>query len=130
MQILIKGLGLIGSSLALAIKENHPAANIIGMDLNQDSLNYASRHGLVDEISTDFLVVAPKADVIILACPVQTIIKDLAKLAELKLKPNVIVTDVGSTKDNIMVAALPLQQKGITFIGGHPMAGSHNCRQS
>ncbi|BDR57106.1 prephenate dehydrogenase [Xylocopilactobacillus apis] len=125
MQILIKGMGLIGSSLALAIKEDHPAANLIGMDLNQDSLNYALRHGVVDGITDNFNETAQKADVIILACPVQTIIKDLAVLAELPLKPNVIVTDVGSTKDKIMDAALPLQQKGITFIGGHPMAGSH-----
>ncbi|BDZ30555.1 prephenate dehydrogenase [Lactiplantibacillus sp. WILCCON 0030] len=124
-QVVIHGLGLIGCSLARAIKLGHPDVTIVGSDVQPASLSYAKQHQFVDEVTTDFSKAALDAEVIILAGPVSVITADLATLAQLTLKPNVIVTDVGSTKQTVMAAAQPLQQQGITFIGGHPMAGSH-----
>lgn len=122
--IFIKGFGLIGSSLGRAIKEEHPSAHLIVSDPDRATLKYAEEHHLADETVKDFHHVN-QADFIILAGPVSAIRDDLSNLASMPLKSSVIVTDVGSTKQSIMDAAKSLQAKGITFIGGHPMAGSH-----
>ncbi|KRL00862.1 prephenate dehydrogenase [Liquorilactobacillus capillatus] len=122
--IFIKGLGLIGSSLTRAIRKRHPTFTIIGNDADPQTTAYALKHHLIDQ-STRELTAAVAADFIILATPVTEIINDLQQLAQLPLKKSVIITDVGSTKQAVLKAALPLQEKGITFIGGHPMAGSH-----
>ncbi|MBA1433968.1 prephenate dehydrogenase [Bombilactobacillus bombi] len=126
--ILIKGLGLIGSSLALVIKKAHPDYQILGYDIDSASLNYAQQRGIIDKIATNFAAAALQADVIILAAPAQVIISDLKTLANLPLKPHVLISDVGSTKQAVIAAAQPLQKRGITFIGGHPMAGSHKSK--
>ena len=125
MQVLIKGLGLIGSSLALAIRQAHPDVTIVGSDVVPATLDYAQQSQLVDDVTTDFSTAAVTADVIILAGPVAVICDDLATLATLSLKPQVVITDVGSTKQTVLAAARPLQQRGLAFVGGHPMAGSH-----
>lgn len=122
--VFISGLGLIGSSLARAIKEAHPAVRIIARDTNEESLRYAVSHQIIDQ-AADSLTAADQADLIILASPVSQIVRDLEQLSQLQLKPGAIVTDVGSTKQTIMKAAQRLIDKGVTFIGGHPMAGSH-----
>jgi len=124
-RVLIKGLGLIGSSLALAIKQADPTTVIVGQDIDDASLSYARQQAIIDEISPDFVASAEQADVIILAGPVSVIAADLKLLATCPLQPHVIVTDVGSTKQTVLKAARTLQQRGVTFIGGHPMAGSH-----
>lgn len=122
--VFIKGLGLIGSSLARAIKQDHPQIQIIASDVNEETLQYAKENNIADQVVTDMTGVE-QADYIILASPVSQIIKDIATLANLKLKSGVIITDVGSTKQTIMQAAKVLTQQNLTFIGGHPMAGSH-----
>lgn len=123
--VVIEGLGLIGGSLALAIKEGVPDAYLIGLDQQPATLTYAKAHGLIDEIGSDLATVAPQADFIILATPVVYINRSLQTLTQVTLKPNVIVTDTGSTKQQVMTAAQPLLAQGVTVIGGHPMAGSH-----
>ncbi|WP_434431951.1 prephenate dehydrogenase [Lactiplantibacillus paraplantarum] len=123
--VLIKGLGLIGSSLALAIKQAHPTVRIIGMDRDAASLSYARQQGMIDDSEIDLAATASQADIIILAGPVNVIVADLQQLATVALKPGVLVTDVGSTKQVVMRAARALQERGVTFVGGHPMAGSH-----
>lgn len=122
--VFIKGLGLIGSSLARAIKQSHPQTQIIASDINEEALQYAKENNIADKVVTD-MTGSGQADYIILASPVSQIIKDIATLAKLNLKPGVIITDVGSTKQTVMQAARVLTQRGVTFIGGHPMAGSH-----
>lgn len=122
--IFIKGFGLIGSSLGRAIKEEHPEYQLIICDSDQATLDYAKNNHLTDETVKDYQGIE-QADYIILAGPVSVIRKDLQTLSKLPLKKSVIITDVGSTKQSIVEAAQPLQSKGITFIGGHPMAGSH-----
>nr|WP_220483291.1 prephenate dehydrogenase [Limosilactobacillus albertensis] len=122
--VFIKGLGLIGSSLARAIRQDHPQIQIIASDVNEETLQYAKENNIADRVVTDMTGV-DQADYIILASPVSQIIKDITALANLKLKSGVIITDVGSTKQTIMQAGKVLTQRNLTFIGGHPMAGSH-----
>ena len=122
--VFIKGLGLIGSSLARAIKQTHPQIQIIASDINEEALQYAKENKIIDRGVID-MKGSEQADYIILASPVSQIIKDIDTLAKQKLKAEVIITDVGSTKQTVMQAAKALTRRGVTFIGGHPMAGSH-----
>jgi prephenate dehydrogenase len=123
--VLIVGLGLIGGSLALCIKDEHPDATIIGYDVNHKELRLAKTLGVIDEISVTLEHGAEEADFIILSTPVTQTEKTLETLHNANLKSNVIITDTGSTKEQIMKASMPLKDKGVRFIGGHPMAGSH-----
>lgn len=125
LRILFVGTGLIGGSLALAIKKKYPTVSITGIDLQQESLEHGIQLGILDQIGKDFIQEACAADIIFFCTPVQQTVRMIAELADQPLKPDVLITDVGSTKTEIMHAAAVLQQQGISFIGGHPMAGSH-----
>ena len=122
--ILIVGLGLIGGSLALGLKRKEDLT-IVGYDTNIQSLHTAKKLGVIDEIASNVEEAAKQADIIIFATPVSITIELMKLLPSWHIKDNVIVTDTGSTKSEIMNAALSLKANGITFIGGHPMAGSH-----
>ena len=124
--IYIAGLGLIGGSLALGIKRDHPDYEILGYNRSDYSRNIALERGIVDRATGDFKEFAPLADVIILAVPIKQTMAYLKELADLDLKDNVIITDAGSTKREIVEAAERyLTGKNVQFVGSHPMAGSH-----
>lgn len=122
--VFIIGLGLIGGSLALGIKRNKDTL-IIGYDANSHTLNTAKKIGVIDEMAFHIKEGLTQADIIVFATPVNETIRLMHELPNWNLKKDVIVTDTGSTKKEIMQAALMLKEAGITFIGGHPMAGSH-----
>lgn len=124
-RVFVIGLGLIGGSLALCIKKEHNDAVIIGFDINSEQARLAKMLGVIDEIAGNIYDGAIDADVIIIAAPVTETEQLLQLLADLPLKSEVIVTDTGSTKSKIVGSASKLKHRGITFIGGHPMAGSH-----
>ncbi|MBO1911858.1 prephenate dehydrogenase/arogenate dehydrogenase family protein, partial [Microvirga sp. 3-52] len=94
-------------------------------DNSYSTMQEAYRRGIIDTISVSIDSVSENADVIIFATPVNTTVRLLKDVPNWKLKQDVIITDTGSTKVPIMKAAEPLLESGITFIGGHPMAGSH-----
>lgn len=123
-RILIAGLGLIGGSLALNLKEN-TNHHLIGYDVNQNSLNYAIKKQIVDEISTDFNQVITTADVCILAAPVSKTIDLLKQIKQISFEKPILITDVSSVKSNVMETAESIEAGEVTFVGGHPMAGSH-----
>lgn len=124
--IYIAGMGLIGASLGLGIKRDHPDYQILGYNRSQNSLDIALERGCIDRGTTDFASFAPLADVIILAVPIKQTIAFIEALSQLDLKNGVIITDVGSTKSAIVEAGeTALAGKPVSFIGGHPMAGSH-----
>ncbi|TQR19770.1 prephenate dehydrogenase [Psychrobacillus vulpis] len=122
--VLIIGLGLIGGSLALGLKR-HTDVSIIGYDASDQTLRTAKRIGVIDEMAVQMEDASELADIIIFATPVNETIRLIKEMPSWQLKKNVIVTDTGSTKKEIMKAAQILKEAGITFIGGHPMAGSH-----
>jgi prephenate dehydrogenase len=123
--ILMIGLGLIGGSIALAIKKEHPEAFIIGYDVKEEQAKLARSLKVIDEIAVSFEEAIETADLIVLATPVMQTEKILAEISNCHFKEDVIITDVGSTKQRIVEHADRLLKRGITFIGGHPMAGSH-----
>jgi prephenate dehydrogenase len=124
-KVFIIGIGLIGGSLALCIKAEHPEAHIIGFDVDGHQVKVAKLLGVIDEPAVSIEAGAKQADLIIIATPVDIAGKIIRILANVELKRGVIVTDTGSTKGYITKQASCLTDKGITFIGGHPMAGSH-----
>ncbi|MEH6944035.1 prephenate dehydrogenase [Bacillus sp. JJ722] len=123
--VFVIGLGLIGGSVALAIKSTFKDVTVTGYDINESGLQLSKSLGLIDEICTSMKECAEQADLIIIGTPVKQTEELLPILASYSLKSNVIVTDLGSTKTKITEIASSLTEKGITFIGGHPMAGSH-----
>lgn len=123
-RVLLIGVGLIGGSLALAMKK-HLHVTVVGADINTNEVQVANQLGIVDYVAEDIKTEAVQADYIVLATPVEYTTAWIHDLSNWKLKETVIVTDVGSTKGEIMKAAEALNKKRISFIGGHPMAGSH-----
>lgn len=124
-RVFIIGLGLIGGSLALCIKKAHPDAEIVGYDVNEEQCRLAGMLSVIDSKAETIRQGAEGADLILIATPVKETENIIDILADTKLKDNVIISDTGSTKEKIVEKAAVLQEKGITFIGGHPMAGSH-----
>ncbi|WEA42301.1 prephenate dehydrogenase [Priestia aryabhattai] len=123
-RVLLIGVGLIGGSLALAMKK-HGHVTVVGADINTNEVQVANQLGIVDYVAEDIKTEAAQADYIVLATPVEYTTAWIHDLSTWKLKETVIITDVGSTKGEIMKAAQALNKKRISFIGGHPMAGSH-----
>jgi len=123
-RILIAGLGLIGGSIALNLRE-YTDHYLIGYDINQKTLSYAIDKQIVDQVSTDFEAIVTTVDVCILAAPVSKTIKLIEQIKQLKFEKPILITDVSSVKTNVMKIAESIDQAQVTFIGGHPMAGSH-----
>ena len=124
--IYIAGLGLIGASMALGIKRDHPDYKILGYNRSQESRDIALERGMIDRATDDFASFAPLADVIILTLPIKQTIAFIKELANLDLKEGVIISDAGSTKSAIVATAEKcFADKSVRFVGAHPMAGSH-----
>ncbi|PLS16343.1 prephenate dehydrogenase [Bacillus sp. M6-12] len=123
--VLVIGLGLIGGSVALAIKKEHKEACITGYDVNEQNIALAKVLGIIDEGCETVEKGAAQADLIVIAIPVLQTAAMIKRLAAMPLKKEVLITDVGSTKERIVEAAAALTARGIAFIGAHPMAGSH-----
>jgi prephenate dehydrogenase len=124
-RVFVIGLGLIGGSLALCIKKEHREATVIGYDINSEQARLAKMLGVVDEVTDRINEGAIDADLIIIAAPVKETETIIHLLSELPLNSKVIITDTGSTKRKVVSSAAGLKRKAFTFIGGHPMAGSH-----
>jgi len=122
--VLVIGLGLIGGSLALALQKS-PQTKVVGYDISEKTRELANTLNIVHEVSDDVEEAAKKADFIFFGTPVNATLQWMEELKHWELKKNVIISDTGSTKGLIMKKAEELRSQGITFIGGHPMAGSH-----
>ncbi len=119
-RIAVVGFGLIGGSIALGCRERSANSLIIAID-RKDVLERAMRLHAAD-VGGDDLVMAAEADLVILAAPVRQNVGILHELAE-HVRGEAIVTDVGSTKREIVEAARALPER-LTFVGGHPLAGA------
>ncbi|WP_079530125.1 prephenate dehydrogenase [Halobacillus hunanensis] len=122
--IFIVGLGLIGGSLAMNVAREKKV-KVIGMDADHANLSLAKNQGVVHEFAEDFASGVGQADVLILATPISVTIDYLHQLNELSIDKPLLVTDVSSVKSQVLQAAQELTNPFISFVGGHPMAGSH-----
>lgn len=116
------GLGLIGGSIARAIKEKKADSTIIAYDVNRDTLKAAKKEQVADIITDSIGAAFSDCDYIFLCAPVQKNDENLQAVKAV-LSPTCLLTDVGSVKTDIHRT---IHEAGLDrqFIGGHPMAGS------
>lgn len=115
------GLGLIGGSLAKAIKNHYIDTKIIAYDINKTSLEKAIEENIIDEYTLEINNAFQDCNIVFLCAPVENNINAMNKLIKV-IDNNCILTDVSSTKEKIISAALNINCSN--FIGGHPMTGS------
>jgi len=121
----IVGVGLLGGSIAQAARAAGLARHIVGIGRDEARMAPALADGTLDRVTTDLVAGVRDADFVILAAPVITIEHMLATVWP-ALGPDTLVTDVGSTKANIVAAATRLHATAPRlFVGSHPMAGSN-----
>ena len=122
-KITIIGVGLIGGSLARALKERNLAKVVFGYGRDQSRLEEAQKSNIIDAFSTNIKEAIDEANIVVIATPVGTF-KDILGQIEPLISSNVIITDVGSTKSDIVnIVNDVLRDKSSCFIPAHPIAG-------
>lgn len=122
-RLAVIGVGLIGGSLALALKEAGVVGEVVGSGRGKPNLEKALELGVIDRYDRDPLKAVRDADVVFLATPVKTLAQVTAELLP-GLKPGAIITDGGSVKGAVAEAIEPLLPDNIHFVPGHPIAGT------
>jgi prephenate dehydrogenase len=123
-KIVICGVGLIGGSFALALKNAAAVQQITGLGRTTASLETARQLGIIDHYTTDWRTALQDAELVMLAMPVGYTEATLRQLAPF-LQAQTVVTDAGSTKQDVVAAArAALGDKIGQFVPGHPIAGA------
>ncbi|SHI41610.1 prephenate dehydrogenase [Hymenobacter daecheongensis DSM 21074] len=121
MIVTIIGLGLIGGSLAISLKEKGLVTHRIGVDLSPENCRKALALGFIDEISPDLAAAVQRADLVVVAVPMDAMLTVLPQV--LDAVENQVVIDVGSTKSMLLAAVAGHLRRG-RFVAVHPMAGT------
>jgi prephenate dehydrogenase len=121
-RVAIVGLGLMGGSIGLALRKAKAAQYVAGYDLGRGVCERARRVGAIDQHYDALADAIRGSELVILATPVGTMHGLLEQIAPL-LTPGAVVTDVASTKVQVMKWAEELLPASVSFVGGHPMAG-------
>jgi len=122
-RVAILGVGLIGGSFALALKEARACGHVVGAGRNSANLTLALERGVVGSTAADAVAAAHGADLVLLAAPLAQFPKLLREVASV-LGPKALVTDGGSTKRDVVAAArAALGRKIGQFVPAHPIAG-------
>jgi prephenate dehydrogenase len=129
-RIAIVGVGLIGGSIGLAVKERGLASEVIGVGRRASSLDIAAARCAIDRTTTNLVLGVSDADLVIVATPVDAIVDNV--LAVARAAPHAMITDAGSTKGEICRSLRAAAKTdgaivglGSRFIGSHPLAGDH-----
>ena len=124
MKLSVIGLGLIGGSLARALRAAGAVSEVVACGRNPDALARAIELGVADRVTTDPADAVRDADVVVLGVPLSAMRDLMAKIAS-ALPAHAIVTDVGSTKQSVIAdAAASLGDALSRFVPGHPIAGT------
>ena len=124
-QIAIIGLGLIGGSMAMALR-GFEDFEIVGVDTDPATLDFAAAHGVADRLTSDGAAAIAEADVVYLCLHPRGIV-DFLSAHRGDFRPGSLVTDVCGIKTAVVDAAAVLPPE-VDFIGGHPMAGKETSR--
>jgi len=123
-RLVVVGVGLIGGSFALDLKSKGLVREVVGVGRSRPNLDLALQLGLIDRIAEDAAGAVAEADLVLLATPVGAM-AELFRSIVPTLKPGCIVTDAGSTKQDVIAAARAgLGERVGQFVPGHPIAGA------
>lgn len=130
-RVAVIGLGLIGGSIGLGLKAwsvqeskgSGQALEVIGFDTDLEQQHYAKKISAVDRAEWELAKAVRDADIVVISTPVRAIKDVFTDIAPL-LTSGAVVTDVGSTKAQVLEWAGELLPRTVSFVGGHPMAGS------
>ncbi|PTR10051.1 prephenate dehydrogenase [Nitrosospira sp. Nsp5] len=123
-KLVIIGVGLIGGSFALALRKADKVKHIVGVGRSRENMQRALKRGAIDEIADDLPSALKHADVVLLATPVGQVGSIMAQISPY-LEPDTIVTDAGSTKQDVVAAAHShLAGHLKNFVPAHPVAGA------
>jgi len=125
LQITIVGVGLIGGSFALAIKEAGLAVDIVGAGRSEDNLKRAVERGIVDRYNKSLQEAVRGSDVVLVAAPVGATDAIMEQLAP-ALTETTVVTDAGSVKQSVIASARHCMQHFPNFVPAHPIAGTEH----
>lgn len=129
-KLVIIGVGLIGGSFALALRKAGLVKHIVGVGRSRENMQRARKVGTIDEISDDLPSALKAADIVFLAIPVGQTGGIMAQISPY-LEPGTIVTDAGSTKQNVVKAARTYLAGHLKhFVPGHPVAGAEQSGAS
>jgi prephenate dehydrogenase len=124
-RLAVIGVGLIGGSLARALRAKGEVGEIIGIGRGEANLCRAVELGVIDCYSHDPLAGVAGADMVFMATPVRSIVPMISAIAP-ALAPGAVVTDGGSVKEEVVLPCERLMPKGTHFVGGHPIAGTEH----
>jgi len=123
-RLVVVGVGLIGGSFALALKQAGVVGRVVGLGRSRGSLDRAVELGVIDAAEEDSARAMEGADFVLLAMPVAQTQSALARIAP-HLMPDALVTDAGSTKQDVVAAARAVLGGGVArFVPAHPIAGA------
>ena len=125
-RLVIIGVGLIGGSLAQALRQAGAVRHVVGVGRSRPNLEYALENGIIDEYSHDPVEAVRGAQVVFISVPVCSI-PGMVRVIASALAPGCIVTDGGSVKAAIVDECQPLMPPDCFFVGGHPIAGTENA---
>lgn len=129
-RLAIIGIGLIGGSLSLALKKAGHVKQVVGYARNEATREQALSLGIIDAAAASIEAAVAEADVILLAVPMGAMASVLAEMAP-HLTDNMIITDAGSTKADVVKAASDILGSRISqFVPGHPIAGTEKSGPS
>ena len=124
-RVALIGVGLIGSSLARALRRDSPGTSIVACARRSETLAAVRRLDLADETTHDPAVAAVGADLVVIATPLSVYAEIGARIAPV-LQPGAILTDVGSVKQAVIRDLQPHLPPGVHFVPGHPVAGTEH----
>lgn len=119
----ILGVGLIGASLAAALKGKSLSSHVAGYGRSEENLGRAREKGIIDSYELDAARACEGADLVVFATPVETFVP-LAEKVKGVLRKGTLVIDVGSVKGGLVYEMEKLMPDGVKFVGCHPIAGS------
>ncbi|MCU0804645.1 MAG: prephenate dehydrogenase/arogenate dehydrogenase family protein [Burkholderiales bacterium] len=124
--LVVAGVGLIGGSFALALKQAGAVRRVVGLGRTRASLERAAALGVIDEAADDPAHALAHADLVMLAMPVGQTVAVLERIAP-HLRADAVVTDAGSTKRDVIDAARAVLKGAFPrFVPGHPIAGAES----
>src|SRR5271167_1453244 len=124
-RVALIGIGLIGSSLARALRRDSPGTSIVACARRPETQATVHRLELADETTDDPAVAAADADLVVIATPLSAYAEIGQRIAP-ALQPGAILTDVGSVKQAVIRDLRPHVPPGVHFVPGHPVAGTEH----